>query len=106
MRKTIAHLSGTDRSWYYQSFHRSAGTLREGSEADSHEIDWVSSKRSRSNTELTAEMQCVGTFKEFYDLLTETHKRHKKKPSELEKELRKVIKRGKEMLQELQDRFV
>ena len=53
-------------------------------------------------------MQCVATFKEFYDILTKTHNQHKKKPAELEKELRKVIKRGKEMLQGLQPqaRFV
>jgi len=53
-------------------------------------------------------MQREGTFKEFFDFLTETYEKHKRKPQNLEKELRKVIKRGKEMLQELQrrDRFV
>ncbi|XP_068733285.1 uncharacterized protein [Montipora capricornis] len=47
-------------------------------------------------------MQCEGTFKEFYDLLTEKYEKHKEKPQHLERALRKVIKRGKEMLQELQ----
>lgn len=53
-------------------------------------------------------MQCEGTFKEFFDLLTTTYEENKKKPQDLEKALKKVIKRGKEMLQKLQpeDRFV
>lgn len=50
----------------------------------------------------TTEMQCEGTFEEFYDLLNETFEQHKRQPQDLKKELRKVIKRGKEMLQELQ----
>lgn len=53
-------------------------------------------------------MQCEQTFKEFFDLLTATYEQHKRKPQDLEKALRKVIKRGKEVLQKLQgqDRFV
>ena len=47
-------------------------------------------------------MQCVATFEQFYNLLTETHNQHKKKPTELEKELRKVIKKGKHILEGLQ----
>ena len=45
-------------------------------------------------------MQYEGTFKEFFDLLTETYERHKRKPQDLEKALRKVINTGKEMLQQ------
>ena len=60
------------------------------------------------NKQRTTEMQWERTYKEFFDLITETYEQHKRKPQDLEKALRKVIKREKEVLEKSQgqDRFV
>lgn len=105
--KTIVYLSGTDRSWYHQSLPSICEHAKRGF-GGWFTRDILSELKAIKIKHGTAEMQCLATFEEFYNLLTETHNQHKRKPAELEKELREVIKKGKEMLQGLQrqDRFV
>lgn len=54
------------------------------------------------------QMHRDGSFQEFLDLLTQTLERNRDYPHTLQQELKKLIKTGKDMVQNIQcqDRFV